>query len=171
MAAESRTRAKNFLTRGYLFEGAKKDYLQGDPFFHCQPLAIWTDEDIWSYIKRFDVPYSRLYDMTYYGQDGATHHIKRNGCLGCCTDFGYKDNHMSVLRQTHPRAWRTIMRAGMGSEIRNLQRAMRSGLLTIFDAVDTDELIDIQPCVFDDIDGMGGRVAPNGLVYDSEVES
>jgi 3'-phosphoadenosine 5'-phosphosulfate sulfotransferase (PAPS reductase)/FAD synthetase len=170
MAAESRTRAKNFLTRGYLFEGAKKDYLQGAPFFHCQPLAIWTDADIWDYIHRFNVPYSKLYNMTFYTLDGHCEHVKRNGCLGCATDFGFKNNHLFVLRQTHRRAWQTIMRAGMGEEIRKLQRAFRSGLLTLFDSVDTNELIDIQPCVFDDIDGMGGKGSPDGLIYDPEAE-
>lgn len=170
MASESRTRAKNFLTRGYLFEGAKRDHLHGEPFYHCQPLAIWTDDDIWAYIRNFGVPYAKLYDMTYYGQDGKRHCIKRNGCLGCGTDFGYKDNHLSTLRQTHRRAWQVIMRAGMGEQIRNLQRAMRSGALTIFDGMEMDELIDMQPCVFDDIDGLGGMTAPSGLVYDPEVE-
>ncbi len=169
MATESRSRAKNFLTRGYLFEGAKKDYLHGRPFFHCQPLAIWTDADIWAYIERFNVPYSSLYDRTFHTLDGGTEHIRRNGCLGCGTDFGFRNNHLFVLRQTHRRAWQTIMRAGMGAEIRNLQRAMRRGQFTMFDCVDTDELIDIQPCVFDDLDGVGGTAAPDGLVYDPEA--
>lgn len=170
MAAESRSRTKNFLTRGYLFEGAKRVYLHGAPFFHCQPLAIWTDEDIWAYIHRYQVPYSSLYDMTFRTLDGCTEHVKRNGCLGCGTDFGFRNSHLFVLRQTHRRAWQTIMRAGMGEEIRNLQRALRSGLLTIFDSVETNELIDIQPCVFDDKDGLGGTNAPDGLIYDPETE-
>jgi 3'-phosphoadenosine 5'-phosphosulfate sulfotransferase (PAPS reductase)/FAD synthetase len=153
MAAESRSRTKNFLTRGYLFEGRKKDYLHGDPFFHCQPMAIWTDDNVWEYIRRFNVQYSPLYDITYFTQDGSKQCIKRNGCLGCGTDFGFKNNHLSTLRQTHRPAWNAIMRAGMGQEIRNLQRSLKSGQMNIFDTIDTDELIDIQPCVFDDTDG------------------
>jgi 3'-phosphoadenosine 5'-phosphosulfate sulfotransferase (PAPS reductase)/FAD synthetase len=170
MASESRTRAKNFLTRGYLFEGKKHDYLHGNPFYHCQPLAIWTDEDIWAYIRRYQVPVSSLYAMTYYGQDGKQHCVKRNGCLGCGTDFGYKDNHLAVLRQTHRRAWDVIMRAGMGEQIRNLQRTMRSGQLSIFDSTNTEELIEFQPCVFDDLDGLGGMNSIDGLVYDPETD-
>ena len=171
MAHESRRRAKNFLSRGYLFEGAKKDYLHGDPFFHCQPLAIWTDEDVWAYIKRFDLPYSPLYDITYYQQDGSKTCIKRNGCLGCGTDFGYTDSHLAVLRQTHRPAWRAIMRAGMGEQIRNLQKAMKAGQMNIFDTTETEELIDIQPCVFDDMDGLGGLGKITELVYDPELET
>lgn len=46
MAAESRTRQTNFLSRGYLFE-SKRDHLpEGDSFWHCNPLSIWTDDDI-----------------------------------------------------------------------------------------------------------------------------
>jgi len=170
MASESRTRAKNFLTRGYLFEGKKRDYLHGQPFFHCQPLAIWTDEDIWAYIRRFQVPYASLYDVTFHTIDGKVEHVRRNGCLGCATDFGYKSNHMFVLRQTHRRAWETIMRAGMAQEIRNLQRAMRSGQMTIFDVFTAEELIEAQPCILDDMDGLGGEPSPGGLIYDPESD-
>lgn len=170
MASESRSRAKNFLTRGYLFEGAKKAYLHGDPFFHCQPLAVWTDEDIWYYIHKYNVPYSPLYDITYLTEDGHRQHIKRNGCLGCATDFGFKNNHMFSLRQTHRAAWRAIMRAGMGQQIRNLQRAKKAGQMNIFfDGIETDELIDMQPCVFDDLDGMGGMQRSEEMMYDPEV--
>lgn len=170
MASESRSRAKNFLTRGYLFEGAKKDYLHGDPFFHCQPMAIWNEEDVWAYIHRYQVSYSPLYDITYFSEDGQKECIKRNGCLGCGTDFGYKNNHLAIMRQTHRPAWRAIMRAGMGQQIRNLQRAMKAGQMTIFDTVDTEELIDMQPCVFDDMDGLGGADVSDGLIYDPETE-
>lgn len=169
MASESRSRTKNFLTRGYLFEGAKRNYLHGDPFFHCQPLAIWNDDDIWEYIKRFNVSYSPLYDITYRTESGVEK-IKRNGCLGCGTDFGYKNNHLQILRQTHRTAWNVIMKAGMGQEIRNLQRAMKAGQMNIFDTTETSELIEVQPCVFDDLDGLGGNSAPDGLIYDPEVE-
>jgi len=171
MASESRTRAINFLTRGYLFEGAKKDYLHGLPFFHCQPMAIWTDEDVWDYIRQYDVPYASLYDLTYIGLDGCTHCIQRNGCIGCATDIAYRDNHLRILRQTHPKAWRAVMRGGMAEQIRNLQRALRyAPQLTLFDVFSVDELIDAQPCVLDDLDGRGGLGQPDGLDYDPEVE-
>ena len=169
MASESRARAKNFLTRGFLFEGAKRDYLRGAPFFHCQPLAIWTDDDIWAYIRRYDVPYAALYDLTFVAHDGTTQRVKRNGCMFCATDIRYTDNHLYVLRQTHPKAWRTAMRAGLAEQIRNLQRALRSApQMTLFDAFSTEELIEAQPCVFDDLDGRGG-IPVQGLAYDPEV--
>jgi len=169
MAAESRARAKNFLSRGYVFEGAKQDYLSGWAFFHAQPMAIWTDEDVWEYIRRYQVPYAPLYDIEYIRQDGSTGKIRRNGCIGCATDFGFRNNHLYILRQTHRRAWEVIMRAGMAREIRNLQRAMRANQLTLWDAFTPEELLQAQPCVFDDVDGLGGREGGPELVYDAEV--
>ena len=169
MASESHSRAVNFLSRGWLFEGAKQSYLDGRPFFHCQPLATWTDDDIWAYIRRYDVPYAPLYDMTYTALDGSTQTIRRNGCIGCATDFGYRNNHLYILRQTHPKQWRAVMKAGIAQQIRNLQRALRTQD-TLFDLFPTDELLDAQPCIFDDLDGLGGRPEPDtGLEYDPEV--
>ena len=168
MASESRSRAINFMTRGHLFASKRP---HADPFYHCQPLATWTDEDIWSYIHRYNVPYAPLYDMTYMALDGTRQKVRRNGCMGCATDLAYRDNHLRVLRQTHPAAWRVIMKKGLAEQIRNLQLALRKGhQMTIFDVFPVDELVDVQPCVFDDLDGTGGQPAPgDGDVYDPEV--
>ena len=119
MAAESHNRKTNFSTRGYLFE-SKRKYLD-TPFYHCNPLSIWTDNDIWEYIHRFNVPYSPLYDMTYRNDKGETCRMKRNGCVGCYTDYGRKNSHMYVLRQTHPGRWRAVMNYGMAREIQRLR--------------------------------------------------
>ena len=51
MAAESRTRQTNFCTRGYLFESHRDHLPKGDSFWHCNPISIWTDDDIWAYIR------------------------------------------------------------------------------------------------------------------------
>lgn len=151
LASESRSRAKNFLSRGYLFEGAKQDYLKGDPFFHCQPLAVWTDEDIWDYIRRFDVPYSPLYDMGYRDKSGTFHKIKRNGCMGCGTDLLYSNNHMAMLRRTHPRAWWVFMSGGMADEIKKLQQIFRRGQLSIYDSCSAESIMELRPCHFDSL--------------------
>lgn len=150
MAAESRSRAQNFLSRGYLFKSRRK-YLGKDPFYHCNPLQIWTDDDIWEYIHRFDVPYSDLYHCGYLDAEGNLRCIPRNGCMPCGTDLLFRNNHLSVLRRTHPKAWQAFMRQGLGAEIRKLQQAKRKGQLSIFDAFDISELIEMQPCFFDDI--------------------
>lgn len=170
MAAESRSRAISFTSRGYVFEGAKRDHLKDDPFFHCNPLSIWTDKDVWEYIHRFNVPYASLYDMGY--QDNGTFvKIKRNGCLGCATDVAFPNNHMATLRRTHPKAWQTFMRKGMAAEIKKLQIA-RSQMVTLFNYLDADWLLDNRPCIFDDLTGLSfvGTEAAQNESFDPDVE-
>lgn len=108
MAAESHSRTVNFSSRGHIFKSSRK-HLGGDPFYHVNPLSLWTDDDVWAYIKRYGLEYSPLYDITYTALDGSTKHIERNGCIMCGTDIQFKDNHLSILRQTHPKAWESCM--------------------------------------------------------------
>ena len=152
MAAESRTRATNFSTRGYLFESHRDHLPEGHSFWHCNPLSIWTDDDIWEYIHRYSVPYSPLYDKTYIAADGTEKKIPRNGCMACGTDLLFPNNHMATLRRTHPQAWRTFMLKGMAAEIQKLQQAKRGGQLALTDYESAEVLVIWQPCVFDRID-------------------
>ncbi|HWR31369.1 MAG TPA: phosphoadenosine phosphosulfate reductase family protein [Negativicutes bacterium] len=151
MAAESRTRQTNFVTRGYLLQ-SHRDHLGSDPFWHCNPLSIWTDDDIWAYIHRFSVPYSSLYDMGWTDNKGVCHKIKRNGCMGCGTDLLYPNNHMAMLRRTHPKFWHLYMSMGMAQEIQNIQIARRNGQVSLFDYFGVEALIEERPCIFDRID-------------------
>lgn len=153
MTAESRTRKTNFCTRGYLFQ-SHRDYLpEGDSFWHCNPISIWTDDDIWAYIHRFDVPYSPLYDMGWTDEQGEFHSIPRNGCMACGTDLLFPNNHLATLRRTHPKAWKVFMKSGLAREIQNLQLEKRNGQFTVLDLTyDVDFLVDRRPCVFDRID-------------------
>lgn len=176
MAAESRSRAKNFLSRGYLFPGAAKSYLggkDGDPFWHSNPMSTWTDDDVWAYIHRHNLPYAPLYDMGYTDKAGTFHKIKRNGCMGCGTDLIFPNNHMAMLRRTHPRAWETFMRKGMAAEIQKLQQARRNGgQLSLFDVFDAEDLLDRRPCIFDTLDGLTLQddTAGDDLGFDPEVD-
>lgn len=151
MAAESRSRRINFISRGYLFQSTR-EHLGEDPFFHCNPLSIWTDDDIWAYIRRFNVPYSPLYSMGWTDENGRYHSIKRNGCMGCGTDLLFPNNHMAMLRRTHPKQWIAFMGKGMGNEIRKLQQEKRNGQVSLMDVFETDELMETRPCIFDRID-------------------
>jgi hypothetical protein len=40
----------------------------------------------------------------------------------------------------------------------------------LFDLFSADELLEMQPCIFDDLDGVGFRQPARGLVWDPEVE-
>ena len=85
--AESARRAK---TRGGLETAEKKSQQRGiyDPdnptpemFYHCKvhsrrvlnPIYDWTTEEVWEFIKEYNVPYCELYDKGY----------TRLGCIGC----------------------------------------------------------------------------------------
>lgn len=153
MAAESRQRQMNFVTRGYLFRSNRK-HLGDNPFWHSNPMQIWTDDDIWTYIKLFNVPYSSLYNMGWTDRNGVHRKIKRNGCMACGTDLLYPNNHMAMLRRTHPKQWRFYMRRGMAAEIRKIQLAKRKGDFSMFDMYDAEDLLEIRPCIFDRVDQM-----------------
>jgi len=171
MASESRARMKNFCSRGYTFVGARRRYLGDKPFWHSQPMAIWTDEDVWAYISRFNLPYAPLYDMGYTDRQGSFHRIRRNGCMGCATDLLFPNNHMSMLRRTHPKAWETFMRRGMAAEIQKLQQARR-GYPTLFDLFTPEELLERRPCIFDDLSGLNlddDTAGTDDIGFDPEV--
>lgn len=168
MAEESQMRRLNFCTRGYLFK-SNRPHCGSDPFYHCNPLSIWTDNDIWMYIRKYSVPYSKLYDMKYKNQKGEVCKIKRNGCIWCATDIAFKDNHLSILRQTHPELWETGMKLGLGDELMNLQKYQSNGVPNMLNVSDSaEEAMRIRPCAFDDI---GGHIRHDELTsggYDSE---
>lgn len=170
MADESRSRMMSFCTRGELFAGAHRDHLpEDDPFWHCNPLGIWTDDDIWDYIRRYNVPYSPLYDRVWKDEAGRTHNIKRNGCFGCATGIAFADNQMKILRQTHPRIWEKVMRAGMAEQLQALRIARANGQISVLDLYPVDDLIWFRPCVFDSVNEL---IVDDGLPkeYDPEEE-
>ncbi len=56
-----------------------KGYLEREPTrlgrgkFFINPIIDWTDEDVWEFHRRYQLPHNPLYDMGY----------KRVGCVGC----------------------------------------------------------------------------------------
>lgn len=70
------------------------------------PLAFWTEEDIWLYLKTRKLSYAKIYDK------GA----KRTGCVFCL--FGYwskwdhntKNDRMDLLRKVDPKKYEYCMK-------------------------------------------------------------
>ena len=64
-------------------------------------MAFWTDKDIWKYVCKYSVPYSKIYDM------GEQH----SGCMFCM--FGIhlesEPNRAQRMRQTHPKQYKYCM--------------------------------------------------------------
>lgn len=93
-ASESALRAQKFLQYGfYNLEGKKAQ---------CTPMSIWTDDDVWEYIHRFNLPYCKIYDMGY----------DRTGCVFCMfgAHLDKEPNRFQKLQRTHPDLWRYCMR-------------------------------------------------------------
>lgn len=65
------------------------------------PIAFWTENDIWEYIKQNKLQYAKIYDTG----------VKRTGCIFCC--FGIhlekKPNRFDLLKKTHPQLYKYCM--------------------------------------------------------------
>jgi len=136
----------NFLQYGEWY------YAKSQKMWKCHPLAIWTDDDIWEYIRRFEVPYADLYDMGYHDEvSGEWISHKRNGCMFCGMDIRFPHNHLSIMRRTHPKAWDVVMRRkGLGQVLLQLRLALDDGQLDLFEStMGLDRYLDRFPCAFD----------------------
>jgi len=137
LASESRRRTFTFLDYGFLYKAK-------NGFTYSNPLSIFTDGDIWQYIKSRNCPYSRLYDLT--DADGNKLYT-RNGCWTCGTGLAYAGNNIETLRKHCPAKWNALMRYGMAREMGTFARAISDDVkLTNCEA---DWLLDSRPCAFD----------------------
>lgn len=179
MAAESHTRMLSISTRGAIF-ASHRPHIKDEPFYHVSPIAMWRDEDVWEYIDKYGIERPPLYDITYETADGETRHIERNGCMFCGTDIQFKNNHLSVLRQTHPKAYEVCMeRFGYRKELNALFEIRKDkNILSattetgrsarMIDAVGDSPLLSrARPCAYDDF---GEMVDLNGTGLGDEYD-
>lgn len=93
MASESRRRESDYIANGNC------NYFDGkNP--KSQPLSIWTENDIWDYINRFNVPIADIYHKGAY----------RTGCMGC--GFGAQfadDTRFETLLRNYPKCYDMVM--------------------------------------------------------------
>lgn len=66
----------------------------------CTPLGIWTDDDVWEYIKSRDLPYCDIYDKGY----------DSTGCIFCAFGIRMDPGRFLKLKATHPKQWEYCMR-------------------------------------------------------------
>lgn len=155
MASESRRRMFTFMDYGFIYTGK-------DGTVYSSPLEAFTDEDIWEYIKRYDVPYSLLYDLT---DNDGNKLFTRNGCYVCGTGLAFKDNNISTLRLHYPTKWRRLMEYGMAREMKTFTMALNRNIGDIDNMklrlLDEDYLLDNRPCAFDRISTRKNRSVPN----------
>lgn len=66
-----------------------------------RPIAFWTEDNVWEYIKDNNLPYCNIYDMGY----------KRTGCLFCLFGIDRQKcpNKLQLLKETHPKHYKYCM--------------------------------------------------------------
>jgi 3'-phosphoadenosine 5'-phosphosulfate sulfotransferase (PAPS reductase)/FAD synthetase len=78
----------------------------GKKNMESMPLSIWLDDDIWAYIEKYNLDYSKIYDRG----------IARTGCIFCM--FGVnleEENRFEILRELHPKIYKYCINAlGVG---------------------------------------------------------
>ena len=94
MVSDSRSRL-----RLYIKSGGCNAFDSNRPT--SNPLMVWLEKDIWKYIRKYNIPYSSIYDMGYH----------RTGCMFCM--FGVhleeKPNRFQLMEQTHPKLYSYCM--------------------------------------------------------------
>lgn len=87
-AAESRLREISYLQYGCNSFTGK---------IQSRPLSVWLEEDIWAYIKKYNLKYATIYDK---GQ-------KRTGCVFCMfgTHLEKEPNKFQCMFKTHRHLW------------------------------------------------------------------
>jgi 3'-phosphoadenosine 5'-phosphosulfate sulfotransferase (PAPS reductase)/FAD synthetase len=94
MAAESRARRTEYLRRNGCNVFAGKHVAS-------YPLSIWTEADVWQYIKRYNIPICELY---------RDKQCQRTGCMFC--GFGAhldRGKRFEMLYRLHPALYRKMM--------------------------------------------------------------
>lgn len=93
------TRADESRQREEVWEAQGENSLD-KPIPSSTPLSIWTDDDIWAYIRRFDLSYAKVYDMGY----------DRTGCVFCMFGITQDRDRFLKLKATHPKLWEYCMK-------------------------------------------------------------
>lgn len=91
-ASESRIRRTVWIRKGCIYETKGKVVVT--------PLTFFTDDDIWNYIKMYNI---KVADIYYKG-------IKRNGCYCCGFGCHLRDeNNFVQLKRLYPHLWKIVM--------------------------------------------------------------
>ena len=82
-----------------------------------RPLSFWTTSDVWEYIKKNNLPYSKIYDMGY----------EQTGCTLCLFGCQYDDvrgfGKFEKYRQTHPGLVRLAEKWGVFDILKVVRKA------------------------------------------------
>jgi 3'-phosphoadenosine 5'-phosphosulfate sulfotransferase (PAPS reductase)/FAD synthetase len=121
MAGESRLRLQKWLQHGCnSFDGNT---------VASYPLSIWTEADVWDYIRRFNLPYCSIYDRG----------IRRTGCMVCGFGCHLKDDRRFYFLKEHsPKIYEHFM--NMSNNGITYREALRYCGIDFPDKITTTEL-------------------------------
>lgn len=107
MATDGMGRWTSYLKTGCnTFEGARP---------MSRPLSIWTEENIWEYIKDNDLPYASIYDLGY----------TRTGCMFCLFGLHMEEQpgRFDRMKESHPELYKYCMvKLGLKEVINYLEK-------------------------------------------------
>lgn len=101
MAAESNLRKTEYLRKGCNSFNTIRPA--------STPLGFWTEQDIYQYLKKFNVPYCSVYGDILQDNKGKYYSTKvtRTGCMFCM--FGVQNekspNKFEKMKETHPKLY------------------------------------------------------------------
>jgi 3'-phosphoadenosine 5'-phosphosulfate sulfotransferase (PAPS reductase)/FAD synthetase len=113
LAEESSLRKINYLQSGCNSFNNKRPT--------SNPLMFWTNEDIWNYIRKYNIKYSSIYDKGYL----------RTGCVFCMYGVHYDKypNRFQKLQETHPKLYNYCMNnLGLKEVLKYLGISYKKGL-------------------------------------------
>jgi len=89
MVQESQLRRQKYIKNGCNAFDAKRP--------NSAPLSFWTENDIWEYIRKYNISYSKIYDMGY----------NRTGCMFCMygCHLAKEENNFQRMQKTHPKQY------------------------------------------------------------------
>lgn len=109
MAAESALRRQKWIQYGCNAFGNKKNPVS-------QPLSFWTEQDIYAYIVKYNLPIASVYGEIVQDEKSGeyfTTGAKRTGCVFCLFGAHCKgDCRFLSLKETHPRQYDYCINGG-----------------------------------------------------------
>lgn len=99
MAADSRQRTLTWYK-------TKCNTLDGNNIV-SRPLSIWLETNVWKYIEKFNIPYSKIYDLI---DNNGNKVYKRTGCMFCMFGIHLEEsNRFEMMKITHPQLYKYCM--------------------------------------------------------------
>ncbi len=114
MASESNLREEDWKKYGCNMFDSKRPT--------SNPLMFWTDSDIWDYLKKYNLTYSKIYDM------GET----RTGCMFCLFGCQFDNSKFTRMKINHPKQYKACENTGVIDVLNYLDRKLGRDQLELF---------------------------------------